>query len=162
MKKHIMTAIGLLTLMGSSSFAQPSVSSAGGALNGSSGYAFISIGQTTFNSQSNASGSEHQGILYPYNRSISTSTSLQKVTLAISTFPNPTSDYLYVTCPTTIDGDLSYAFISPDGKTLMSGTLQTSKTKIDISNYPAALYFLKITDTTKNSEYLTYKILKND
>ncbi|MDA3853106.1 MAG: T9SS type A sorting domain-containing protein [Bacteroidales bacterium] len=162
MKKLFIPSIGLLSLIGSSIFAQSVISTAGGQLNGSSGYAFVCMGQTTFNVNKHAEGNENQGILYPYSKSFPTSKSLQKVSLTVHTFPNPTNNILYISCPSTENFKFRYTFISPKGNMLLSGTLQSTHSKIDISRFPAAIYILEITDTQKDAEHLTYKIIKND
>jgi dienelactone hydrolase len=60
--------------------------------------------------------------------------------LAIRFYPNPTKDIVYL----DIHKDVHYELMSPLGQHLIEGYLTGSNKQIDLSKFPASIYFLKI------------------
>ena len=73
----------------------------------------------------------------------------------IRVYPNPTSNYFYIEGGS--EQFFSYFVYDQIGSMIASGNKINQKTKIDLSEKPAGLYFIKI--KTEN-EVITKKIIK--
>ena len=80
------------------------------------------------------------------------------INLNVSTYPNPTTDFLLLKVEYEDLKKLSYQLYDTNGKLLESKKLIGDETNIDMSNLLAATYFLKVTQ--KNKELKTFKIIK--
>lgn len=74
---------------------------------------------------------------------------------AISVFPNPTIDHLWVAGDWT--GDTSINVFDNHGQLLFSKTASGDKIRIDLLNYPAGLYYLQVVN---EAEVETVRVLK--
>lgn len=69
--------------------------------------------------------------------------------------PNPANDFVYITVPQPIDGQVQLSLISPDGRVVMQKT--TAKlasgqvTAFDVQNLPAGLYLVQLESATYKS-----------
>jgi hypothetical protein len=140
------------------SYAQQSVHSGGGNVNGTGGSSSFSIGQTFFSAQSGSSGSASQGVQHAY---IIIPSGVKKITsdITISVFPNPTSDIIEVESVNQPNTSLFYHLLDLQGKELWNNQLISNKTKIDMANLAAGNYFVIISDS-QNKQLHSFKVLK--
>lgn len=66
--------------------------------------------------------------------------------LPITIFPNPTPDLVQVTLLDPTVQDLKLTLTNVDGKILQPVILLTNKHELDLSSYPAGIYFITIKD----------------
>ena len=61
---------------------------------------------------------------------------------ALSVYPNPTKDFINV----EVQKESAYQLISTTGQTVAKGNVSQAKSKIDVSQLPAGVYFLQLND----------------
>lgn len=140
--------------------AQESSNATGGSASGSGGSATYSVGQVVYTTNTGTNGSVAQGVQQPFEISIATGVDeAQGISLMISAFPNPTTDYLTLKVENFQLSTLHYQLFDINGKLLRNEKLTSKHTIIAMSNLVPATYFLKVTETDK--EVKTFKIIKN-
>ena len=161
MKKHlILTAIILLGLNLTALKAQEALTTSGGEATGSGGTASYSIGQTLYTTDLGNNGSVAHGVQQPYE--ISTVTGIKEakgITLAMIAYPNPTTDFLQLKVESENLQDLSFQLYDIKGRLLQSRKIIDSLTSIAMGNLAPAIYFVKVTQGSK--EMKAFKIIKN-
>ena len=75
--------------------------------------------------------------------------------IGINIFPNPTSDYVNITAN---EQGMNIQLFSIEGKKLISKTMTSSPTRLNLMNYPKGVYLLKIKQ--KKGPNSTVKIIK--
>ena len=153
----IILIFGLFSLQ-----AQETVSATGGEATGSGGSASYSIGQVVYTTHTGTNGNySAQGVQQPFEISVVTVIpEAENISISISIYPNPASDFLTL----TIIGDIvKTQFIASlydiNGKLQKSKNITADKTKITINNLTPGTYFLKVTDNKKVIK--SFKIIKN-
>ena len=140
--------------------AQQSSNAAGGNATGTGGTVSYSVGQMNYTTNTGTSGSACQGVQQPYEIYTVTSVDEAKdLNINLSTFPNPTFDFLTLKIESSTTKNLSYLLFDMNGKLLASQKIDGVETKIAMNNYAAATYFIKITEN--NNTLKTFKIIKN-
>lgn len=140
------------------SCAQESVNSAGGNASGSGGNVSYSIGQMTFNEYANGTGSVAQGVQHAYE--IVTLTVMEgEMKIAMSAFPNPTTDLLMLSVSNATETNLSYELRDVSGKLLQEGSVDGSTTSIDMQSLTPATYFMNVKSNERTIQ--SFKIIKN-
>ena len=78
----------------------------------------------------------------------------------ITVYPNPTTGKFTVALPETIDGNSTVSLSDVTGKLLFStsAALVEKSEDLDITNYPAGLYFINIQNKNKNYNIKIQKI----
>ena len=158
----------LLTLIFSLSTvtAQTSVNATGGDASGSGGTAGYSVGQVFYATETGTNvNTVSQGVQQPYEISVETGIPEAKgISLSVSAYPNPTTDYLQLKVESDKLKDLSYQLFDINGKLLQNGKLTGNQTKIDMSSYVPSTYFVKVIENTQGvasqQEVKTFKIIK--
>ena len=145
--------VGLIQLL-----AQEAIPASGGEASGSGGSASYSVGQVVYTTSTGTNGSVAQGVQQPYEISVVSGLEKFNINLNVSTYPNPTTDFLLLKVEYEDLKKLSYQLYDTNGKLLESKKLIGDETNIDMSNLLAATYFLKVTQ--KNKELKTFKIIK--
>ena len=76
---------------------------------------------------------------------------------------DPTTDLLTVKVEGKFDGteSLNYQLFDVLGNLLQSNKVTGALTNIDMENFPAAVYLLKVNNTSDKQEVKTFKIVKN-
>ena len=136
--------------------AQVSMNVAGGNATGDGGFVSYSIGQMAFSANSGTNGSVTEGVQQPYEISV-LSVSEQTENIRLSAYPNPSTDYLYLTASEEISG-LSYQLFDMNGRLLKSDKIVGNQTNIDMQGLVSATYFVKINQGYKTVK--TFKIIK--
>ena len=155
--KHL--KIGIVLVMVLVSFglqAQVSMNAAGGNATGDGGSVSFSVGQTAFSANVGSNGSVTQGVQQPYEISV-LSVAEQAENISLSVYPNPSTDYLYLTSSDEISG-LSYQLFDMNGRLLKSEKITENQTNIDMQGLVSATYFVKVNQGNKTVK--SFKIIK--
>ena len=159
-KKLKLTALFFLLGVGLTGLqAQETVTTAGGNSSGSGGTISYTIGQVAYSTNTGTSGSVAEGVQQPYEISVETGIEQTAINLAVSAYPNPTTDFLTLKVDNSDFSGLSFYLYDINGKLLQSKKLEGSETRIEMSNLIAATYFVKVTKS--NHAIKTFKIIKN-
>ena len=160
--KIVLTAIMLFGLGGLTSLqAQEAVTTAGGEASGGGGSASYTVGQTVYTTETGTNGNSiAQGVQQPFEISAVTGIEEAKgISLNVSVYPNPTTDYLTVKVENYETANLQYQVFDINGKLLQSIKATGEETQINTSNLVPANYFVKVLDNKK--EIKVFKIIKN-
>jgi hypothetical protein len=159
-KKLKLSAVLLLGLGLTGLQAQESVYATGGNASGSGGSVSYSVGQVVYTTNTGTNGSVAQGVQQPFEISVVTGLEEAKsITISVTAYPNPTTDYLTLSIDNFEISKLSYQLYDMQGKLLQSEKINDSQTSITMSNLVPATYFLKVIQN--NKEVKTFKIIKN-
>lgn len=167
-------SIGVATLLTftfslSTLMAQETIPATGGNASGSGGTVSYSVGQVVYTTNTGTNGSVAQGVQQPFEISVVTGIEQTAINLAISAYPNPTTDYLVLKIENYDNGNLSYQLFDMQGKLLENKKVTGNETSIDMSKLVPATYFVKVyavgrndrTGVTEgNKEVKTFKIIK--
>jgi len=159
-KKLKLSAVLLLGLGLTGLYAQTAVPATGGNASGSGGSVSYSVGQVVYTTNTGANGSVTQGVQQPFEISVITGLEEAKgISLSVSAYPNPTTDFLNLKVENYDNTNLSYQLFDISGKLLESKKITGNHTSIVMSNLVPATYFVKVTES--NKEVKTFKIIKN-
>ena len=161
MKRKKLSLVILLLFGLSNLQAQETLTTSGGEANGSGGSASYTVGQVVYTTNIGTNGnSVAQGVQQPYEISIVLGIpEAQGVNLEVSAYPNPTTNYLTVKVKNYETVNLQYIIFDINGKQLQRVKSMGVETNINIQDYPAANYFVKVLDNKK--EIKVFKIIKN-
>ncbi len=138
--------------------AQESMNSAGGNGTGAGGNVSYSIGLVLYSTQTEAGGSEVQGVQQPFEIYVlSTRDDISR--LSLSVFPNPALEALNLNLGDAAAENLHFQLWDLQGKILQEGALRGIDTRLDMRGLPAAPYTLKVLDRN-NTEKQSFKIIK--
>jgi len=138
--------------------AQESVNASGAELSGNTGTISYSIGQVVYHTNSLPGGSVAQGVQQPYEISTISGIDIPEIVLQMSTYPNPTTDYLNLSIGNYNQEKLTIQLFDVAGKLLLDATITDANTVIDMNRFAMATYYLNITDDQKLIK--TFKIIK--
>lgn len=140
-------------------YAQKANVATGGNATGSGGTISYSIGQINYTNTTGSGGSAMQGVQHPYEIFAITGIEDIKVfCIELSTFPNPTFDFLTLKIESSTSKNLVCQLLDMNGKLLATQKIEGVETKISMSNYASASYFLKVTE--EDNTIKTFKIIK--
>ena len=159
-KKLKLSAVFLLGLGLTGLQAQTAVPATGGNASGSGGTVNYSVGQVVYTTNTGGSnGTVAQGVQQPFEISVVTGLDEAKgINLAVSAYPNPTTDFLNLKVENYDNTNLSYKLFDISGKLLETKKITGNETSIVMSNLVPATYFIKVTEG--NKEIKTFKIIK--
>lgn len=80
------------------------------------------------------------------------------ITLSVTAFPNPTTNYFTLSINEFDISDLSYQLFDLSGKLLIDCEIRSNRTIISVDNFVPATYLLKVMQN--NKEVKTFKVLK--
>lgn len=159
-KRLQLSAVLLLGLGLTGLQAQETIPATGGNASGSGGSVSYSVGQVVYTTNTGTNGSVAQGVQQPFEISMVTGLEEAKgISLSVTAFPNPTTDYLTLSIAEFDISNLSYQLYDMQGKLLENKKITGNQTSIVMSNLVPATYFVKVTDG--NKEVKTFKIIKN-
>lgn len=162
MKKNKLklSVVALLFLGVSSLQAQEAIPATGGEASGSGGTASYTIGLVVYTTNEGTGGNTvAQGVQQPFEISVVTGIAEAKgVSLQVSAYPNPTTDYLTVKVKNYKTANLQYMLFDINGKLLQIVKATGNETQIATSNLVPANYFVKVLDNKK--EIKVFKIIK--
>lgn len=151
--------IAIFTFVGLTfcSLAQQNTVASGGSASGSGGSVSYSVGQIDYTSISESTGNMNQGVQQPYE--IYLITGIQENASPISAvFPNPTNGLLTIQLK-EVNQPVTIQLLDLTGRIIISSSLNSIETSIDLSNYASGEYLLTITD--EDAILNTLKIIKH-
>ena len=159
-KNKLLFFLTLVSYIGiTNCFAQESSNAAGGNLVGTNGSVSYSVGQIVYTTNTGTNGSVAQGVQQPYEISeILSSNDFSDLVQDIKVFHNPSTDILTINSIHSNGLELDYQIVDMTGKVVKTEKNITNETNINVSAFPSAIYFLKITN--QNKEIKTFKIIK--
>ena len=159
--KRVLTAVILLLFGLSNLQAQEAIPATGGEASGSGGLASYTVGQVVYTTSVGANGnSVAQGVQQAYEIQVVAGIFAAKdISLNISAYPNPTTNYLIVMVANYETTNLQYLVFDINGKLLQTVKATGTETKIETNNLVPANYFVKVLDNKK--EIKVFKIIKN-
>jgi hypothetical protein len=138
--------------------AQHSINTTGGDVSGTGGTIAYTIGQVSYLSVSDTSGSISEGIQQTYLISqVGLKESGYKI--SVSVYPNPSDNFITLQVENLSSKSLHYQVCDLQGKSILQGTVLTDKTPIHLEEMSAATYYLSIIDELNNL-IQTFKIIK--
>lgn len=140
-------------------WAQNAVGAAGGDASGNAGSSSYSVGQLIYSQINGSNGSVSQGVQQPYEILIVTGVEIaNSISLDLSVFPNPTTDFLTLKLNNFDLSNLNYCLFDNNGKLIEDKPINTESTTIDLSGFHSAIYYLKVIQN--NLEIKVFKIIK--
>lgn len=159
-KKLLFSAIILLVMGLIRLQAQEAFSASGGNAIGTGATTSYSIGQVINNTNTGTNGSVTQSIQQSYEITVVSELEKAKIiVLQCTTYPNPSTDYLILEVKDFELFNLSFKLYNMSGKLLQNKKITNSHTKIVMSNFVPATYFVKVIEN--NKEIKTFKCIKN-
>jgi len=141
-------------------WAQNALPTSGGDASGGGGTMSYTVGTLVYTTNSSSDGTISQGVQQSYEIWMVTETEEGKqITLSISAYPNPTTDYLILHIEDKNIKELCYQLIDINGKILENKIITDNETSIDMNKLDRAIYFLKV--TKEKTDLKTFKIIKN-
>ena len=138
--------------------AQKETVASGGDATGIGGTSSYSVGQVVYTTDTGTNGSVAKGVQQPYDISITTGVTETTISLTLSVYPNPTTNYLTLKIEEAYKS-ASYQLIDLQGKVIKSNKVDGDETTIKMEGLPTSIYFLSISDN--NQLIKTFKIIKN-
>lgn len=139
--------------------AQETVTTTGGNATGSGGAVSYTVGQVAYTNITNTTGTITQGVQQPYE--IFVVTGLEEysdITLEMSVYPNPATDFLKLQVENCKFENLSYQLYDINGILVQNGEIMNKDTFIQTGKLLPAAYYLKVVNN--NKELKTFKIIK--
>ncbi|NMC99031.1 MAG: T9SS type A sorting domain-containing protein [Bacteroidales bacterium] len=137
--------------------AQENMNITGGIATGSNGELTYSVG-CFYQTSTGSNGSIVDGIQQPFEILVITEIeNLKGITLSMSVYSNPTTDYLILNVDNFELSNLTYQLFDINGSVIQSGYV-SSKTNIAMSNFASSTYFIKVLQNGK--EIKSFKIIK--
>ncbi len=139
--------------------AQEVIPTTGGEASGGGGSICYSVGQLIYTTNVGINGSVAQGVQQPYEISVVSGLEDLGINLNVSAYPNPTTDFLLLIIEKENLKEFSYQLYDLDGKLLEYKKITGNQTRVVISNFLPATYFLKV--IKGKEEVKAFKIVKN-
>lgn len=158
--KKVKLSAFLILCLQMESQAQQTIPARGGQAYGSGGSVSYTIGQIDYTANNGINGSVTQGVQQPYEISIvSGIEEANGINLILTTYPNPTSEYVMLKIENYKTEKLIYWLYDINGKLIENKKIEGIETMLVLSDLPNAIYMLKVTENKK--ELKTFKIVKN-
>ncbi|OFY60066.1 MAG: hypothetical protein A2Y87_09755 [Bacteroidetes bacterium RBG_13_46_8] len=117
-----------------------------------------SLGETVIATLTNGSITLTQGFQQP-GLSVTVIKSIDGLPFAIEVYPNPTDDLLLIKLDYDEARDFQYLMYDVNGKVLIQSKPESDISAIDMKNYTAGVYLLKVLQSHK--EIMTFEIIKH-
>jgi len=132
----------------------------GGEASGTTGNVSFSVGQIDYVNASSTNHSLNQGLQQPFEWFELTGLELNTISLQFSAFPNPSSEFIYLSVENYDLNEMEYSLHAVDGKLLVHPTpLSSTLTQISLSTYAKGNYLISVSKTKKLIK--TFNIIKN-
>lgn len=141
------------------SYAQNNTVASGGDAAGSSGSVAYTVGQISYETISNSSGSISQGIQQPFEIFELTTDEMMQPNFTMLVFPNPVVNNLTIRIEETDWTDLTYHLYDLQGRIVSNGNITQSEFHIEMNHLPKSVYVLRI--SKQNQTLKSFKIIKN-
>lgn len=157
--KRILTLLSILISFSAITKAQETVSTSGNDAIGSGGVVNYTVGQIAYKTYSGVTGSISEGVQQRYNVAVTLGENLKDIELEITSFPNPTNDYLRISITENFRKNLRYELANQKGMIIQEGNLDTS-TRLNMSRLAASMYIISVKDNN-NKVLKSIKVIKN-
>jgi len=117
-----------------------------------------SLGETVIATLTNGSTTLTQGFQQP-GLSVTVIKSIEGLPFTIEAYPNPTEDLLLIKLDYSEARDVHYLLYDVNGKVLIQNKPESDISAIDMKNYTAGVYLLKVLQLHK--EIMTFEIIKH-
>lgn len=158
-KRQSTPALLLSLLMGFGAAAQQNMVAAGAEASGSGGKLSYTVGQPGFTTQTGGGFSLAQGVQQPFEISVVTGLSENRIRLEASVFPNPAVEMLTLTVTEGETTGLYYQLLDALGNVHREGHIRQTSTQLPMAGLSPGTYMLRL--RTGASEIKTFQILKN-
>lgn len=138
--------------------AQESVLTSGGNASSGSGNVSYSVGQIFYTTINGTTAYLSQGVEQPFEIQTVLGADNFNISLELSVYPNPTTDFIYLIVKESSYESLQYQLFDLNGRLIENNKVSNSSTIIQMYKYPSAVYLLKVIDN--NKEVKTFKIIK--
>ncbi|WP_288444275.1 T9SS type A sorting domain-containing protein [uncultured Chryseobacterium sp.] len=136
--------------------AQAVVLAAGLDASAANGFVSYSVGQTTYLEK--GTGQVLEGVQQPYEIITLTTFENSSELTGILLYPNPFRDYLYLDFTSNNFKGSEYELFDAQGKLVKKDKISQSKSELNFSSIPSAMYIIRITQNGENIK--TFKIIK--
>ncbi|MEG0925514.1 T9SS type A sorting domain-containing protein [Chryseobacterium sp.] len=157
MKKTFIYCLVLPLFFLSFLHAQSAVLATGIDASGGNGSVSYSIGQTAY-LYKGAGDQILEGVQQPYEIIALTTRETSSNSEGILIYPNPFKDFLYLDFTSGNYKDAEYHLFDAQGKLIKRDVIVQSKSELNFSSLPSALYIIRITQHGENLK--TFKIIK--
>ncbi|SDI63865.1 T9SS type A sorting domain-containing protein [Chryseobacterium jejuense] len=158
MKKTSIYSLILFAFSFSSLKSQSAVLTTGMDASGGNGSVSYSIGQVAY-LYKGAGNEILEGVQQPYEIiTLTTRETLTSDLKDILLYPNPFKDYLYLDFTTHNFKEAEYQLFDAQGKLIRKDVILQSKSELNFSDIPSAMYIIKINQHGENLK--TFKIIK--
>lgn len=138
---------------------QQVVSTLGGFQQTTTGSISSTMGETSTETYSNASGSITQGFQQCFIQIIP-GASIETLNYDLVVYPNPTSDAITIKTNNGLIDELSVSIYDSDGRAMDLIFLNSPVSRIDLTNFRAGTYILQLKDRNQRT-LRTFTIIKN-
>jgi hypothetical protein len=160
MTKKSAVIICLSVLSFSAVLAQEGNVSAGGNATGSGGSSSYSVGQTFYSSITGSHRIISEGVQQPYEISIITGISEERIGLSAELYPNPVQTNLTLSIDREVAGQLDFQLCDISGKVIRQESVHQPVITIPMESLPAGSYLIRVMQ--KNNEMKSFKVVKNN
>lgn len=154
----VIATLSTLAFTFSTATAQESVNTTGGNASNSGGSVSYSVGQVAYSSNTGTNGTVTQGVQHAYEIFVATGINETGISLSVSAYPNPTTNYLNLKIESLELSTLNFQLFDMQGKLLQTQKVTGNETQIDMGNYVSSTYFVRI--IKKNQLIKEFKIIK--
>ncbi len=138
--------------------AQKTVSPGGGEATGPAGTVSYTIGQIDYVTQTGSAGSVAQGVQQPWEISVVTNLTEDRLDLKVEAYPNPVAERLILELEELGTGVYHYQLTDLQGQELLSGPIASNRTVLSVSSLAAGTYLLTVAHNQRLLK--TFKIIK--
>ncbi|MBI9069627.1 MAG: T9SS type A sorting domain-containing protein [Salinivirgaceae bacterium] len=156
--KQIISLLFLFGITISGILAQEVVPVSGGDGSGNRGSVSYSVGQVAYNFNTGNNGTVTQGVQQAYEIYVTTGINETDISLSVSAYPNPTSNYLNLKIENFELSTFNFQLFDMQGKLIQTQKIMGNETQIDMSNYVSSTYFVRIIN--QNQSIKEFKIIK--
>ena len=152
----LLMIFGLLSMQ-----AQEAVATSGGEASGSGGAVSYTVGQAFYVTHTGTSVSIAEGVQQPIEISVVTGVDEPGITLNISAYPNPTTNFLHLEVDASfsqIIQSLRYQLFDLNGRLVASEEIVSDVTTIVTSQLSPSTYFVKVLGDNKVLK--SFKVIK--
>lgn len=157
MKKKFIYCFSLFLFPIAALYAQSAVLTTGQDASAGNGSVSYSIGQTTYLNKGTPA-QVMEGVQQGYEITTLTTQENPSGQKDILLYPNPFKDYLYIDFTTHHYKGSEYQLFDAQGKLIRKDAIQESKSELDLSALPSAMYIIRINQNGENIK--TFKIIK--
>ncbi len=139
---------------------QEAITVSGGDASSSTGSVSFSVGQILYTTSTGTTGTVSHGVQLPYEIfDVTGIDDIPGISLTVSAYPNPTSNFLTLQVESIEGLNLHYQILNVNGMVVETSKISENQTRLVFENRSLGLYFLRVFDEKKIVK--TFKIIKN-